>query len=83
MRRGISLFILAFLSASVFAADDYDPLEHINALGVTRVSSPAEYLPLALQWGTVATTNCPEGVAGLTMRDATPSAAEIVMTSNL
>lgn len=67
-----SAILAMTLAFAAVASSDYDVMLASNTLGVTKVTSAAEYLPLAITYGAVS--------AGID----TPSKADgLVMTSNL
>lgn len=65
------LLAAALGSAGAFGAVADDVFTASNVLGVTRVESAAEYLPLAVEWGAVGAS------------PAAPAADAFVVTSNL
>ncbi|MGN0844696.1 MAG: hypothetical protein ACI4QT_05675 [Kiritimatiellia bacterium] len=69
MKLPVALLQALFVSAAL--AVDVETLNGPNLLGVVRVTSSSEYLPLAVSWGAVG------------YRDADPAADALVLTSGL
>ena len=71
-RAAIIVFAAILASFAGFAATEYDVMIPSNTLGVVKVTSEAEYLPLAIGYGAVSAGS-----------DAEARADGLIMTSNL
>ena len=71
-RAAIIVFAAILASFAGFAATEYDVMIPSNTLGVVKVTSAAEYLPLAIGYGAVSAGS-----------DAEARADGLIMTSNL